>query len=219
MSYGQQKYSLVRAIAVCAVLAVAALFGVATAASAHNFVVSTTPGEGETLTTLPEAFSITTNDNLLDVTGDGNAFVLDVIDGGGLYYGDGCVTVEGPTMSTDAALGTAGTYTIAYQFVSADGHTASGEYDFVWDPAPSERVAEGWDTPPKCGVERTPEPTAVPEPEPTEEPSAAPTTEQPADPGATDQGAAGADLLWVGGAAAAVIVAVALAVLLLRRKQ
>ncbi|HRN28364.1 MAG TPA: copper resistance protein CopC [Terrimesophilobacter sp.] len=196
-----------RTTVVSMVLAVAALFGVATAASAHNFVVSTTPGEGETLTSLPERFSISTNDSLLDVTGDGNAFVLDIIDSGGLYYGDGCVTVEGSTMSTDAALGTAGTYTIAYQFVSADGHSVSGEYAFEWAPADSEQLSEAWVTPPVCGEERIQIPNVAVTPEPSAEPStdAAPS----AVPDESSELNAGA----------AVIVAVVLAMLLLRRRK
>jgi len=218
VSYGQQKYSLVRAIAVCAVLAAVTLFGVATAASAHNFIVSTTPAEGETLTTLPERFDVTTNDSLLDVTGDANAFVFDIIDEGGLYYGDGCVTVEGPSMMADAALGPAGTYTIAYQFVSADGHTVSGEYSFEWAPENGEQLSTGWDTPAVCGEERegVEEPAATESPEPSAEPSADPTQgEEPEKPVAVS---IADELLWVGGAVAAIVVAIAVTMLLLRRR-
>src|SRR5690554_6168947 len=106
--------TLKKIIALGATLLVAGacVFGVSATASAHNFVVSTTPEEGATLTTLPDRFDITTNDALLDVTGNANAFVFDVQDADGLYYGDGCVTVDGGAMVTDAALGIAGEYTI-----------------------------------------------------------------------------------------------------------
>lgn len=202
------------ALATAAIAAVG-IVGVATTASAHNFVVSTTPTEGETLTELPDRFDITTNDTLLDVTGNADAFVFDIIDADGLYYGDGCISVEGTAMYTDAALGEAGTYTIAYQLVSADGHSVSGEYDFEWDPAEGQPVSVGWDTPAECGVERTPEPSAEPSAEPTEEPSATP-SEQPAD---SQDSAAADDWLWIGGVVAALVVAgVALLALLRRRK-
>lgn len=201
------------ALAAAAIAAVG-IVGVATTASAHNFVVSTTPTEGETLTELPDRFDITTNDTLLDVTGNADAFVFDITDADGLYYGDGCISVEGTAMYTDAALGEAGTYTIAYQLVSADGHSFSGEYDFEWAPAEGQPVSVGWDTPAECGVERTPEPSAEPSAEPTEEPSATP-SEQPAD---SQDSAAADDWLWIGGVAALVVAGVALLALLRRRK-
>lgn len=202
------------ALAAAAIAAVSIL-SVAGTASAHNFVVSTTPAEGEALTTLPDRFDITTNDALLDVTGNADAFVFNIIDADGLYYGDGCVSVEGNAMFTDAALGTAGTYTIEYQLVSADGHTVSGDYTFEWEPAEGEPVSVGWDTPAECGVDRTPEPSESPSAEPTEEPSAAP-TEEP-----TDSQDAGVtyDLLWVGGAVAALVVAGIVLLALLRRRR
>src|SRR5690606_17231618 len=87
------KASQPLALAAAVALAGASIVGVSTAASAHNFIVSTTPAEGSTLTTLPAQFEVTTNDDLLDVTGNADAFVLDIVDSDGLYYGDGCITV------------------------------------------------------------------------------------------------------------------------------
>ncbi|MBX3093998.1 MAG: copper resistance protein CopC [Cryobacterium sp.] len=198
-------------------LAAGGVFAASAPASAHNFIVSTTPGDGAVLTTLPERFEITTNDALLDVTGNANAFVFDIIDTAGLYYGDGCVAVAGATMATDAALGTAGDYTIAYQFVSADGHSVSGELAFTWDPAAGEPVSTGSAAAPECGVEPGPEPTVEPTEDPTAEPSTEPSSS--AEPGAgSPQGGLLDELLWVGGAVAAVVVAVVLALALLRRR-
>lgn len=199
-------------------LAGAAVFGFSSVASAHNFIVSTTPGEGATLTTLPERFEITTNDALLDVTGDANAFVFDFVDSAGLYYGDGCVVVEGATMATDAALGTAGEYTVAYQFVSADGHSVSGEFAFTWDPAAGEPVSTGSATPPECGVEPDPEPTVDPSTDLTAGPSDEPRSS--AEPGAESaQGGLLDELLWVGGAVAAMALAVLVAMVVLGRRK
>src|SRR5690606_518500 len=111
-------------------LALVAVLGLGAPAQAHNWVVSTTPAEGETLAELPESFEIRSNDALLDVTGTGSGFAFLVQDAEGLYYGDGCVRVVGPSMFTTAALGEPGPYTVSWQFVSADGHTLSGSYGF-----------------------------------------------------------------------------------------
>lgn len=211
------KKTLTLAVAATTLLVAGSILGVSATASAHNFIVSTTPAEGETLTTLPERFDVTTNDKLLDATGDANAFVVDIMDNGGLYYGDGCVTVEGPSAFTDAALGAAGTYTIAYQLVSADGHTVEGEFAFEWAPADGEEVSEGWVTPPVCGEERIQIPNVAATPGPSAVPSAEATqSETPTQSPAVN---VGEELLWVGGAAAAIIVAIVLAMLLLRRRK
>ena len=180
-----------------ATLALVAL-GAAAPAVAHNYLTSSNPVAGETLTVLPEQFFVTTNDNLLDLGGDGSGFGIEVIDADGLYYGDGCVTVGGTTMSTTPALGEAGEYTFVYQFVSADGHTVSDEFGFTWAPEDGFEAAEGSATQPDCDG------TLVRE-DAVEESSPAPTV---------DLG----PVLWIGGAALAVIVAVGAALLLTRRR-
>ena len=83
---------------------------------------------------MPEQFSVTTNDNLLNLDGKGNGFVLQIRDAGGAYYGDGCVSVQGPAISAGAALGEPGDYTITWQLISTDGHTVFGEIPFTWQP-------------------------------------------------------------------------------------
>lgn len=145
------KNRFIRGVALGALLAGAAVFAVAGPAQAHNYVVSTIPASGSVLTQLPEQFSVTTNDNLLNLAGQGNGFVMQIRDAGGAYYGDGCVTVQGATMSAAAALGAPGAYTIAWQLISTDGHTVSDEIPFTWQPdagqpAPSPSSA----TPPNC---------------------------------------------------------------------
>lgn len=123
---------------------VAVLFAAA-AAWAHSVLADSTPAEGETLTALPEAFSVTANEPLLDLGGQG-VFLLQVRDAAGDYYGDGCVEMVDATMSAEPALGASGDYTMVWQIVSADGHPVSGEISFSWDaPAdfePDEGVAE-----------------------------------------------------------------------------
>jgi len=124
---------------------------VAAPAYAHNYLVESTPSEGSTLTQLPEEFSVSTSDTLLDLAGDGGGFAIQVVDTAGNYFGDGCYTIRDETLSTAAALGDAGEYTMLWQLVSADGHTISGEIGFGWQPDADQPISEGLSAPPACG--------------------------------------------------------------------
>ncbi|HEU4850362.1 MAG TPA: copper resistance CopC family protein [Terrimesophilobacter sp.] len=203
--------NLTRQIALAGFVATVAVLAAASPAFAHNFYVSSTPSENEVLTTLPDEFIVTTNDNLLDLGGAGGGFVMQVVGPDGLYYGDGCVTVSGPSVSMTAAAGPAGDYTLTWQAISADGHTVSGEIHYRWEPAAgAETSTVGTASPPVCGEATEPEPAAS-------EPGAA-----PPDADAPDAGAAAddsvTDALWIGGAVLAVAIAVVATLLLLRRK-
>ena len=138
-------------------------------ASAHSAVVDSTPGEGETLTVLPESFSITANEELLDITGEASGFALQIVDADGLHYEQECPVVDGTDLSTAAAIGEAGDYELRYQFVSADGHAVSGAIPFEWAPegefAPTTgteaSLCGGAGAPSETDVESTPPPGAV----------------------------------------------------------
>jgi hypothetical protein len=134
-----------------ALLIGASVLGLAGPASAHNYLVSSTPAAGETLTKLPARFVITTNEGLLDLSGHGAGFAFQVKDAAGLYYGNGCVKVTGPAMSTDAEVGAPGKYTVIWQIVSADGHIVSNEYTFTWAPTTPTKASVGSATAPNCG--------------------------------------------------------------------
>jgi copper resistance protein C len=177
---------LFRGVALGALIAAAGVFALAAPAQAHNYVVSTIPASGSVLTQLPEQFSVTTNDNLLNLGGKGNGFVLQIRDAGGVYYGDGCVTVQGATMSADAALGEPGAYTIAWQLISTDGHTVSGEIPFTWQPDANQPApSTGSATPPDCGgTHSAATSTASEQPSPPRQAAAVPL----------------GDVLWIGGA-------------------
>lgn len=127
-------------------------------AYAHNVVEDKNPAPGSTVTESPVDISITTNDVFLDLSGDAQGFGIAVRDSQGLYYGDGCVTLDERTMSARAELGAPGTYEIVYQFVSADGHSLSESYEFDFAPGPSHTASPGYDTPAECGVPRDIEP-------------------------------------------------------------
>ena len=173
-----------------AALAVAAalVLAIAAPAQAHDYLVSSTPAADSTITEVPESFSVTTNEALLDLAGGGSGFAIEVTDAAGLYYGDGCTAIVDSTLSTGASLGEAGDYQMLWQLVSADGHTVSGEVDFMWAPSADAVISSGSTSPPDCGGEAV----AAPEPSTT----------------AVTRGNANlGDVLWIGGAIAAVLIA------------
>lgn len=181
----------------------------ATSASAHNYLVSSTPADGETLTALPEEFVITTNDDLLALGSDAGGFALQVQDAEGLFYGDGCVAVAGPSMTAAAALGAPGSYLLTWQVVSIDGHTVSGQIPFTWTPDDITESTVGSATAPVCGEAAQEQP----EPDATDEPIA------PAPDTAEEDAPVANDLLWIGGAVVAVVIAAAATMLVLSRKK
>lgn len=191
---------------IAAVVAIMPALGIAASAQAHNYLVSSTPKAGETLTALPPSFVITTNDILLNIDGKGAGFAIEVTDAAGKYYGDGCVTIDGPAMSMKSALGAEGKYTVTWQAVSTDGHTVSDTYDFSWQPPSSFTPADGSTTAPDCNG--------------TLSPQAKTSAEQGSSTSrAADSGALGT-VLWIGGAFLAVALAVILTLFFsLRRKK
>ncbi|MBX3309908.1 MAG: copper resistance protein CopC [Cryobacterium sp.] len=185
-------------VGIAGIVAVAAAVAFAVPAVAHNFYVSSTPGINETLTTLPDQFVVTTNDNLLELGGTGGGFFMEVTGPDGLYYGDGCVTVSGPSVSTPAALGPAGDYTLTWQVVSTDGHTVSDTIPFRWQPAAgAESTTKGSPTVPTCGADALNSPPPAP---------------VSADNTSTD-------ILWIGGAVVAIALAALATVLLIRPRR
>jgi methionine-rich copper-binding protein CopC len=178
--------------------------GAATPAQAHNYVVSSTPEAGSVITVLPEQFTVTTNDVLLDFGGEntGSSGALEVQGPDGLYYGDGCVTVSGASISTPAALGPAGDYTVNWRVVSTDGHPVSNKFVFTWQPDAGQPVSEGSAAEPVCAT-------------------ASGATDDATDEGGSATAESADDefvsvLVWSGGALLAVILAVGGTLLVLR---
>jgi methionine-rich copper-binding protein CopC len=192
------------------------VLGVAAPAQAHNFLVSSTPAAGEVVTALPESISVTTNGPLLDLSGNGAGFAIQVTDAAGSFYGDGCLTVSGSTLSTPAALGVAGTYRVVWQVVSEDGHTVSDEFTFEWAPTAEAERATGQAAPPVCGAvvpEETTTPTADATPAPESVSTAAPVAKP------EHENANLADVLWIGGAILAALAAGAVALVIVARRR
>ncbi|WGD37835.1 copper resistance CopC family protein [Lysinibacter sp. HNR] len=124
--------------------------GLTSVANAHNYVVSTTPAEGSTITEQPDEIRVRTNDRILEA---GAALVVQGPDGN--YYNDGCAAVDGVSITGTASLGVPGTYTVIWALTSADGHPLSEEFTFDWAPADGVVQATGVPTLPVCGVEIT----------------------------------------------------------------
>lgn len=186
-------------------VAAAATLGLATPAGAHNYVISTVPKAGSVLTELPKQFSVTTNDTLLNLGGNGHGFALRIRDADGLYYGDGCVKVEGPSISTDAAIGKPGEYTMLWQLISTDGHTISDEIPFTWRPASETTTpSTGAKVPPDCHG--------------TQPAGSSQATAAPATPKASSSIPIG-DVLWIGAAIVLVGLAVLISLLVAGRRK
>ncbi|WP_426625627.1 copper resistance CopC family protein [Leifsonia sp. McL0607] len=142
--------------AVGAVLVAAALALVpAAAASAHDYLVETSPASGAVQTDPLTQVSLTFNDRVLDLTGNGSSAILQVTSGG-RYFETGCPTVLDRSVTAPVALGAAGAYTVDWQIVSADGHTVSGTYGFEYRPAAGATPASAGASAPTCGVHATP---------------------------------------------------------------
>jgi methionine-rich copper-binding protein CopC len=139
------------AVAIGSLAVSLSVLGLASPAFAHNFLVSSTPAIGQTLTRLPSRFIITTNEGLLDLSGHGAGFAFDIEDAAHRFYGDGCVDVNGPSMSIAPAIGAAGKYRVIWQIVSADGHIVSNSYAFTWAPKGTFTPSVGSSHPQDCG--------------------------------------------------------------------
>jgi len=204
-----RRGAMVGALALLVAVTVGAVGQVPTA-SAHNYLVSSTPEAGSVLTSLPPEFVITTNDVLLDFGGEntGSAGALEVQGPDGLFYGDGCVTVSGASISTPAALGPAGDYTVIWRVVSTDGHPVSNQFSFTWQPDAAQVASTGSAAAPVC-------PTAS---DTSGEPNAD-SSNSPTASSASSDDEFFSVLAWGGGALAAVVVAVGVTLLVLRRPK
>jgi methionine-rich copper-binding protein CopC len=116
---------MVRAITVLvATLALLLLGG--TAASAHDRLVSTTPGDGSTVATAPTTVELTFSD---DVVAVGTEIVVSGPDG---EVQQGRPRIDGTAVTQSLAPGSpAGAYTVTWRATSKDGHPVSGTFAFT----------------------------------------------------------------------------------------
>ncbi|MBF4572310.1 copper resistance protein CopC [Herbiconiux sp. VKM Ac-1786] len=168
---------LVRGLAagvLAAGLGLAGLVAGGSAASAHDFLVSTTPAADTTVSEALSEVSLTFNEPPLTELGAGIA--IQVNDPAGATVSSGEVSIVDSTLGIAVAPTTVGSYTVIWQTVSSDGHPVSGEYTFDYQgpvaaaptsaaptsAAPSASASETADAEP-VAPDSSPAATATPE--------------------------------------------------------
>ncbi|UFS57824.1 copper resistance CopC family protein [Subtercola endophyticus] len=141
------------AAAFAAVVAAGLALVPVTSASAHDFLVDSTPALNSTVTTPLSTVSLTFNDLVLDLSGDGASSVVEVTgpDGASTHFETGCPTILGRTVSAPVALGAPGKYQVSWQIVSSDGHPVSNAIDFTYAPVAGTAASAGSASGPACG--------------------------------------------------------------------
>ena len=112
-------------------IALAAAAGTVTAASAHDYLVSSTPEAGSTLSTAPEALTLEFSGELTKVGDGSNNKVQLSLDGKDV---DTSLDVEGKDLIvTPAAPLANGDYDLEFHIVSQDGHPVDDNLEFTVD--------------------------------------------------------------------------------------
>ncbi|WP_434617080.1 copper resistance CopC family protein [Arthrobacter sp. A5] len=123
---GRSRRGLVTAVLATVVLLLG-LFGSASAASAHDAVESTSPGDGSTVATVPARITIT-----LDNTPGALGSAIEVKDAAGNDWAEGPVDVLDGKVTQQLKPGApAGKFTVLWRIVSSDGHAIEGTSSFT----------------------------------------------------------------------------------------
>jgi methionine-rich copper-binding protein CopC len=197
------KFSLRRARmtgALTAILALTALAGTAPA-QAHDALASTSPAEGQTITTNPGKVSITLNN--APETGVPGSNTIKVIAPDGHTVSTGDISVDGATLSIAADIDHPGKHTVQWRAVSADGHPIDGSYSFTY-AAEGETHSEA--APPAASAASAPATTAGQTQAPETQASAAASSQTPDNTG------------WFIGIGAVLLVLVAVGAYLIGRR-
>ena len=109
------------------VLALAALFATAPAASAHTVLTATDPSADSTVDAGPSRVTATFNEELQP-----NFVAMTVVGPDGNLWSQGDASVQGNTVSIGLRPpGPSGPYTVNYRVTSEDGHVVSGSWSFT----------------------------------------------------------------------------------------
>ncbi|MHA7985217.1 copper resistance CopC family protein [Rathayibacter sp. CAU 1779] len=135
------------AAAAVVALAAAAAIGVLTSApaSAHDYLVDSSPKAGSTQTTPLDSVRLTFDDVVLDLAQTGPGALLQVTgpDGASTHFETGCPKVQDRDVTAPVALGGPGKYLVTWQIVSADGHVVSDSITFTYAPPAGTKAAKG----------------------------------------------------------------------------
>lgn len=120
----------------------------ASSASAHNYLVSSTPAPDAVQSEPLDAVTLVFNDIVMSL--DTNTSFVEVTgpDGASTHYEIGCPSTSDRTVTAPVALGAAGKYAIVWQIVSSDGHVVSDSQSFSYQPPAGTTPAPGTATPP-----------------------------------------------------------------------
>jgi copper resistance protein C len=143
-----------RAAAGAIILLIAALVIIpATSASAHDYLVDSSPEPNSVQTTPIHKVRLTFDDIVLNLSHDGSSALLQVTgpNAAQRHFETGCPTILDRDVTAPVALGGPGKYTVTWQIVSADGHTVSNSIVFTYRPPAGAPEAKGTTSRPVCG--------------------------------------------------------------------
>ncbi|MBT1635294.1 copper resistance CopC family protein [Clavibacter michiganensis] len=134
-------------------------------ASAHDYLVSSSPAAGSTIDAAPSEVTLTFNDVILDLGapgGDaggssaaaGGSSIVQVTgpDGQGTHFETGCAVNAGRAVTVPVALGGSGEYTVTWRVVSADGHPVSDSIAFTYQAPAGAAASAGSASGPACAA-------------------------------------------------------------------
>lgn len=116
------------------VVAMGLLLGLGSPASAHDYLVGSSPRAGSTIQRDPGRVRLTFNDVVLTRP---IRSVLWVTGPDGRHYETGCADVVDRQVSVPVRLGPAGRYTAQWRIASADGHPVTSSITFQYRPSRS----------------------------------------------------------------------------------
>ncbi|MEN9714597.1 MAG: hypothetical protein RJA35_64 [Actinomycetota bacterium] len=129
--------SLGTAVAALALALASATF-IAGPASAHDYLVASSPVAGSTVTDPLTKVTLTFDDVVLYNPAAGLRSIVVVTDDQGKHYETGCSSALDRVVTVPVTLGGAGNYTATWDIVSADGHPVTSSIQFSYAPkAPS----------------------------------------------------------------------------------
>lgn len=150
------RAALTRLLAALGVIAGAGALALvpASVAAAHDYLVSSTPSAGSTVTAPLHSVKLTFDDLVLDLSGNGTSSIVQVTgpNGASRHFETGCPKTLGRVVTAPVALGAPGSYQVEWQIVSADGHTVSQKLDFTYRPPAGTPKAAGTEGRPACGA-------------------------------------------------------------------
>lgn len=168
MITAQPRIRPAAAVLAALLLAVAAVWGAASPAAAHDELLSSDPAADAVVDALPDTLTLTFSGELL---GGSDANEVQVTDAAGTVLSDGPAVIDGTTVTQSLTRDGAGDIQVLWRVVSSDGHPISGEFAFTVagssgpTPSPSDSAAT------TAPIE-TATPSASAEPPPSETPAA-----------------------------------------------